>query len=140
MTKRRRSEETWVELPEGQGGESKATASAEGATIIQVQPGAVPATRVDTVTEGEGHQLDGGDSANVVSVGAVSPRRITGVVTNLEPVVAIEVDTTGELGLPHQERVPINRLREEEVDVAGHNTVESHWFWELLEEAGYDVW
>lgn len=46
--------------------------------------GAVPAIRVDTFTKGEGHQLAGVDSANVARGGAVSPRRLTGVVTNLE--------------------------------------------------------
>ena len=51
-----------------------------------------------------------------------------------------EVDTTSELGLPRQERVLVSRLREEEADVARHNPIEPHWFWELLAEAGYDVW
>ena len=129
-----------MDLPEGKGGESQATASAEGATVVHVQPGAAPDARADIVTEGDGHQLDGRDSVDVARVGVVSPRRITRVVTNHGPVVATEVVATGELGLPHQERVPFNRLREEEVDLAGHNTVEPHWFWELLEEVGYDVW
>ena len=29
---------------------------------------------------------------------------------------------------------------EDEADVAGDQTTEPHWFWELLEQAGYDVW
>ena len=140
MTKRRRSEDTWAELPEGQRCESQATVSAERATVVKVQTGAVPAIRVDTFTKGEGHQLAGVASANVARGGVVSPRRLTGVVTNLEPTAVTEVDTTSELGLPRQERVLVSRLREEEADVAGQNPVEPHWFWELLAEAGYDVW
>ena len=129
-----------MELAEGQGGESPATTSAEGATTVQVPPGAAPATRDETVAKGEGRRLGGRDPADVAEVGAVSPHRIIRIVTNQEPVVATEGVATGELGLPQPARVPVNRLRGEEVDLAGPNTANPNWFWELLEEAGWDVW
>ena len=111
-----------MEVAEGNGGESSVTISAEGATAAPVPPGAAPVTRTETVARGEGRRLGGRDPADVAEVGAVSPRRIIGLLPSQEPVVATEGVATSELGLPQPARVPVNRLRGEEVDLAGPNT------------------
>ena len=38
------------------------------------------------------------------------------------------------------ERSLADQLQEEEVDVACYNLADPQWFWEMLAEAGYDVW
>lgn len=78
--------------------------------------------------------------AEVAVGGTLGPTKIQGVVPNREPAVVAEVDPLIEPELPHQERVSTNWLGEGEADVAGGSTSEPHWFWELLEAAGYDVW
>ena len=140
MTKRRRSGETYVELLEGQGREDQAIASAEGATVARAQPAAALVARVATEIEVDGHQLVDLGSADVARERAASPRRIEGVVPNQSQTAVNEEGTTGELELPSHEQILANRLREEEADVAGQDPAEPHWFWELLAEAGYDVW
>ena len=125
---------------EDHGWESHSTVLAEGATGVQGQLGAVPVGRAGTITEGGGHQLARGNPTDVARERAVSPRRTPEVVTNLEPVPVAEVSATGELERAQAKGLLANRLREENVDVAGSDPVEPHWFWELLAEAGYDVW
>lgn len=71
---------------------------------------------------------------------AVGLRGPEGVWTNLGPPAATEVVITSELERAGQEPAPANRLGEEEVDVAGQNPTDPNWFWELLAEAGWDVW
>ena len=60
----------------------------------------------------------------------------------IEPksTATVEVEATGGHVLPLHKRVLVDRLKEEEADVAREHVSEPHWFWEMLEEAGYDVW
>ena len=140
MTKRRRHGEEYVELIDSQERESPAVASAEHDTPVTAQPKVVPVAKATPVNEGEGTQLYGLGSVEVEKGRTGSPRRTVGVAANQEPGRTANVDTTGERGPPSLELGPVDRLGEGEVDLAGTNSVEPHWFWELLREAGYDVW
>ena len=71
---------------------------------------------------------------------AVRPPRNEGVGATLDLVEATELAPTGETVLTPQERVLADRLVEEEAYMAGDNLADPHWFWEVLEQAGYDVW
>ena len=140
MTKRRRSEEGWDELPSSLEVGNLLTGSTEGATVGQVWLEGFPAIISDEVAEGADQQLAVGDSTDVDVGNVVSLRGSAGVSTNPGPPAATEVVTTTELERVGQEPTPANRLREREVDVAGQNPADPNWFWELLEEAGWDVW
>ena len=78
--------------------------------------------------------------ANVAVGVAGSLRGSVGVLPNLGPPVVTELDTTIELERADQGPTLANRLRSIDVDVAGQQPADSSWFWELLEEAGWDVW
>ena len=140
MTKRRRHGEEYVELIDSQERMSPAAASTEHDTPVTTQPKVVPLVKATPVNEGEGTQLDGSGSVEVERGRTGSPRRTVGVAANQEPVRTASVDVTGERGPTSLELGLGDRLGEGEVDLAGTDSVESHWFWELLREAGYDVW
>ena len=129
-----------MEVAEGHKSKSSVTTSAEGAIVAPVPPGTVPVTRTETVGQGEDRWLGGRGLANAAEVEAASPRRVIGILPSQEPVSATEGVATGELEPAQPARVPVNRLRGEEVDLAGPNPANPNWFWELLEEAGWDVW
>ena len=88
----------------------------------------VPASKVHTI------------EANVAAGEAVRPPRSEGVKATLEVVESTELAPTGETVPTPHEGVLTDRLVEEEADVAGDNVADPHWFWEVLEQAGYDVW
>ena len=84
-----------------------------------------------------------GRLANAVDVATegtiVLPRTEGAAKETVQPVVT----GTGILGEPNRplpEQSLANQLQEEEADVAGYNVADPHWFWEMLAEAGYDVW
>ena len=78
--------------------------------------------------------------ADVAPKEILMPPRIEGGGTELRTVDPVEVGIPIGPRLPSQERVLVDQLEGAEVDVAGGQVSETHWFWELLEEAGYDVW
>ena len=78
--------------------------------------------------------------ANVAPTSAVTPTRIEGGVTESRTGDPVEVRVPIGPRLPLQELVSEDQLEGADVDVAGGHAPERHWFWELLEEAGYDVW
>ena len=120
--------------------ESQVAASAKQAAIAKTQPKVAPVAKATPVIEGESNQLDGAGSSEVARDRTGSPRRTVGVAANLETVITAEVYTTGERDPPRPELGPVYRLGKDEIDLAGTNSVETHWFWELLKEVGYDVW
>ena len=140
MTKRRRFEDLWDELPAIQESGNSLTVSAKAPTVGHAQLEGVPNSGSNMINEDRGRQLAVGDLANVVTGRAVGPRGTEGVLTNLIAPTVAEVDTPRELGRPGPEPAPANRLREGEVDVAGLNLEDPYWFWELLAEVGWDVW
>ena len=73
--------------------------------------------------------------ADMAPTSAVTPPRIEGDVTESRPGGPVEERVHVGPGLPLQELISEDQLGSVDVDVA-----ERHWFWELLEEAGYDVW
>ena len=140
MSKCKRSEEVPTERAEGKEWESLVTVSVEGIAVVPGYPGGGPTTS-GNIDEGcEVHQLARLQPVEVAVVGTPGPPRIRENVTNQETVVVAEVDPANSTGLPQEERVPTDWTEEAEVDVAGRATAEPHWFWELLEAAGYDVW
>ena len=139
MTKRRRSEDVWDELPTSQEGGNPLTVSAERSTVGQARLEGGLDLGSEPVTKGEGQQLAAGNLADVAIGRAVSSSVTEVVLTNTMPPAVTEADTTRGLEQPNQEPVPVNRLREGEVDVAGQNPADPYWFWELLAEAGWDV-
>ena len=78
--------------------------------------------------------------ADVAPKEVLKPHRIEEGGTELRTVDPIEVGITIGPIPPSQERVLVDQLEEAEVHVAEEQVSEPHWFWELLEEAGYDVW
>ena len=105
----------------------EATAVGSQPTGSQLGPG-VPAN---------GQQPHGAD---VAPTEALTPPRIEGGGTELRTVDPVEVRIPIGPRLPPQGLVSEDQLEGVEVDVAGGQVSETHWFWELLEEAGYDVW
>ena len=114
--------------------EGNATSKVREVAAIVPQPtGLHESTRVPTIRR----------HANEVGVAAgeaLGPPRNERVGVTLKLVGAAEVAATGEPSLPSHEGVLADRLIEEEADVAGETVSNPHWFWEILEQAGYDVW
>ena len=79
-------------------------------------------------------------TVDVATGGTERPPNNEGVDTPLGLEGSSELAPTGEIGPTPQEGVLSDKLVEDEADVAGEQAVEPHWFWELLEQAGYDVW
>ena len=140
MSKRKRSEEVPTGLPEGQEWEGPVTASVEEIAVVPGQPGNAPTTSGNIAEGCEVYQLTRLQPVEVAVVGTPGPPRIHWNVTNQEPAVVVEVDPTNRPELPQQERVSTGWTEEAEADMAGRGTAEPHWFWELLEAVGYDVW
>ena len=76
----------------------------------------------------------------MASVDPLNPPKIGRGGTEPPSEATVGVEVTAEPNLLLQERVLVDQLEEEEVDVAGEHVSDHHWFWEMLEEAGYDVW
>lgn len=79
-------------------------------------------------------------AADVASGYSLSPPRIERGRTEPFPETAEGLEVTSETSLPLQEHVLVDQSEEEATHVAGEYVPSRHWFWELLEEAGYDVW
>ena len=82
------------------------------------------------------HTID----ANVATGGTVRPPSSEGVDATLELEELAKLAPTSETVPTPQEGVLPDMLQEEEADVAGEQATDPHWFWELLEQVGYDVW
>lgn len=80
------------------------------------------------------------NDAGVAFVYPLNPPRIERGGTELPSEAAVGLEVTAGPSLPSQERVLVDQLEEEEADVAGEHVSGHHWFWEMLEEADYDVW
>lgn len=100
--------------------------SVEETAVVPGYPEGAPTTSGNIDKGCEVHQLARLQPAEVAVVGTSGPPRIREGVTNQETVVVAEVDP--------------DWTEEAEADVAGRATAKTHWFWELLEAAGYDVW
>ena len=140
MTKRRRSENGWDEFPSNLGVGNMLTDSTKVVTVESVWLEGVPAISSEEVAEREDQPLVAGCSADVAVGKAVGLRGPEGVWANPGPPAATEVDSTDELGRVGHEPAPANRLSEGEVDISGQYPADPNWFWELLAEAGWDVW
>ena len=70
----------------------------------------------------------------------LNPPRIERVEIELQPETTVEAKATLGSNPPPHESILVGQLEEEEADVAGVHVYIRHWFWEMLEEAGYDVW
>ena len=114
--------------------EGTQTAAMLGAPSVCSQP---TVSQPGPEVPANGHQPRGVD---VAPTDALTPTRIERGVTELRTVEPIEVRVPIGPRLPPQEPVSEDQLEGAEVDVAGGQVPETHWFWELLEEAGYDVW
>ena len=140
MHKRRRSEDGGDERPSNLEVGSLLTGPTKGATAGPAWFKGVPTISTDNVVELGSQQLAVGDSADVATGEAIVLRGPKGVWTNPGLPAVTEVAVTHELDRTGHEPPPANRLGEEEVDVAGQNPTDPNWFWELLAEAGWDVW
>ena len=129
-----------MEHAEGQKWESPVTISAEEIAVVPGYPGGTPTTSGNIDKGCEVHQLARLQPVEVAAVGTPCPPRIREIVTNQEALGVAEVDPATRTGLPREERVSTDWTEGVEADVAGRAPVEPHWFWELLEAAGYDVW
>ena len=112
---------------------STETAPREVAVIASQPTGSQPTSEV-------WDQGQRSHDADVPSTHSPRPPRIEEGRAELLPEVAEGLEVRTEAGLPEQDRVLADQLREEEADVAGEHVPSRHWFWEMLEEAGYDVW
>ena len=140
MTKRRRSEEGWDEIPLSLEVGRLQTDSMEGAVVEQIELEGVPTITSNEVAKGAEQQLAVEGLADVAVGVAGSLRGAAEVSPNPGPPVVTELDTTTELERAGQGPALANWLRGVEVDVASQQPANPSWFWELLEEAGGDVW
>ena len=93
----------------------------------------VPASR----HPGKGSDVATEEEPSPPGTGGSRPKTIPAGTAEATPV---EAETTGSHIVPSTEQVLVDRLGEEEADVAGSLTANPYWCWELLAEAGYDVW
>ena len=104
-----------------------------GVTTLTQPTGSVVTSRVPAI----------GQTTNAVDVaaeGTTVPPRTEGVTREPVQPVAIVTGVASETSRPQPERSLADQLQEEEADVAGYNLADPQWFWEMLAEAGYDVW
>lgn len=106
MTKRRRSEELWEELPPNQEGGAWLTDSAEGTTVGQSQLEGYPELVGNPVNEGEGQQLEIGALVDVASRGNDHPCGNEGVLTNLDSPAVTEEGVTRDWNGPATSQQP----------------------------------
>ena len=78
--------------------------------------------------------------ADVATTHSPRPTRIEGGRAERPSEVAEGLSVRTEARLLEPGWVLESQLEEEEADVAGEHMPTRHWFWEMLEEAGYDVW
>ena len=105
----------------------------EVATIVPQPTGLQPSPGVQT----NGQRPN---DVGVASVDTLNPPRIERGGTEPQSEATVGVEATVGPSLPLQERVLVDQLEEEEAEVAGEHVSGHHWFWEMLEEVGYDVW
>ena len=86
---------------------------------------------------GKGSDVATGEEPSPPRIEGSRPETIPAGTAEARPV---ETETTGSHILPPTEHVLVDRLGEEEADVAGNIAANPYWFWELLAEVGYDVW
>ena len=100
---------------------------------------------VSSLAQGVPASRQPGKGSDVATRAEPSPPRTEGARLEAIPAGAaeaslVETETPGSHFVPPTEPVLVDRLSEEEADVAGNATANPYWFWELLAEVGYDVW
>ena len=108
-----------------------------------VTPGSQPT--VSLIAQGVPASRHPGKGSDVATEEEPSPPRTGGsrpktIPARTAEATPVETETTGSHIVPLTEQVLVDRLGEEEADVAGNLAANPYWFWELLAEAGYDVW